>query len=116
MAQICNNRFPNFITMWLFFLYDSFERLICGPKYFLHRQSRKRRRSLWSCKGNGIAILIENMYQEQEFWYPYYRMKEAGAKVTVIGTGAKEYHSKIGLLAIAEMNRRNWSKQLISMQ
>jgi protease I len=26
-------------------------------------------------------------------------MKEAGAKVTVVGTGAKEYHSKIGLPA-----------------
>ena len=53
-------------------------------------------------QGKRIAILIENMYQEQEFWYPYYRMKEAGAKVTVVGTGAKEYHSKIGLLAIAD--------------
>ena len=54
-------------------------------------------------KGKRVAILIENYYQEQEFWYPYYRMKEAGAKVTVVGTGAKEYHSKIGLLVIAEV-------------
>jgi len=46
-----------------------------------------------------IAILIEDMYNELEFWYPYYRMKEAGAKVTVIGAGAKEYHSKVGLPA-----------------
>jgi protease I len=50
-------------------------------------------------KGKRIAILIEDMYNEFEFWYPYYRMKEAGAAVTVIGTGAKEYHSKIGLPA-----------------
>jgi deglycase len=49
--------------------------------------------------GKRIAILIEDMYQEHEFWYPFYRMKEAGAKVTVVGTGAKEYHSKIGLPA-----------------
>ena len=49
--------------------------------------------------GKRIAILIEDMYNEFEFWYPYYRMKEAGAKVTVVGTGAKEYHSKIGLPA-----------------
>jgi protease I len=49
--------------------------------------------------GKRIAILIEDMYNEQEFWYPYFRMKEAGAKVTVVGTGAKEYHSKIGLPA-----------------
>jgi protease I len=50
-------------------------------------------------KGKRIAILIEDMYNEFEFWYPYYRMKEAGASVTVVGTGAKEYHSKIGLPA-----------------
>lgn len=55
-------------------------------------------------KGKRIAILIENMYQEQEFWYPYFRMKEAGANVTVVGTGAKEYHSKIGLLALADIS------------
>ena len=28
-----------------------------------------------------IAILIEDWYEEMEFWYPYYRMKEAGADV-----------------------------------
>jgi protease I len=50
-------------------------------------------------EGKRIAILIEDMYQEHEFWYPFWRMKEAGAKVTVVGTGAKEYHSKIGLPA-----------------
>jgi protease I len=49
--------------------------------------------------GKRIAILIEDLYNEQEFWYPFYRMKEAGAKVTVIGAGAKEYHSKIGMPA-----------------
>jgi len=49
--------------------------------------------------GKRIAILIEDLYNEFEFWYPYYRMKEAGAQVTVVGTGAKEYHSKVGLPA-----------------
>ncbi|HSR10648.1 MAG TPA: type 1 glutamine amidotransferase domain-containing protein [Thermodesulfobacteriota bacterium] len=49
--------------------------------------------------GKRVAIFIEDMYNEFEFWYPYYRMMEAGAKVTVVGTGAKEYHSKIGLPA-----------------
>lgn len=50
-------------------------------------------------KGKRVAILIEDLYNEFEFWYPYYRLQEAGAKVTVVGTGAKEYHSKIGLAA-----------------
>jgi len=49
--------------------------------------------------GKRVALFVEDMYQEHEFWYPYWRMKEAGAKVTVVGTGAKEYHSKIGLPA-----------------
>jgi protease I len=49
--------------------------------------------------GKRVAIFIEEMYNENEFWYPYYRMKEAGAKVTVIGAGAKEYHSKVGVPA-----------------
>jgi len=50
-------------------------------------------------KGKRIAILVEDIYNEVEFWYPYYRMKEAGATVTVVGNGAKEYNSKIGLPA-----------------
>lgn len=50
-------------------------------------------------KGKRIALLIEDLYNEHEFWYPYYRMKEAGAEVIVVGTGAKEYHSKVGLPA-----------------
>jgi protease I len=50
-------------------------------------------------KGKRIAILVEDLYNELEFWYPYYRLKEAGAIVTVVGNGAKEYQSKIGLPA-----------------
>jgi protease I len=49
--------------------------------------------------GKRVAILIEDMYNEQEFWYPFFRMKEAGALVTIVGTGAKEYHSKFGMPA-----------------
>ncbi|MCU0597598.1 MAG: DJ-1/PfpI family protein, partial [Desulfobacterota bacterium] len=55
-------------------------------------------------KGKTVALLIEDLYNEFEFWYPYYRMKEAGAQVTVVGTGAKEYHSKIGLPAPGGVN------------
>jgi protease I len=62
-------------------------------------QSHQKGGSRMELKGKRIAILIEDNYNEFEFWYPYYRMKEAGASVTVIGTGAKEYHSKIGLPA-----------------
>jgi len=50
-----------------------------------------------SVKGKKVAILAENLYQEMELWVPYYRLKEAGAAVKVIGTGsAKSYTSKHG--------------------
>jgi protease I len=45
-----------------------------------------------------VAILVENLYEEVEFWYPYYRMKEAGAGVTIVGTGSSEtYRGKHGI-------------------
>ena len=44
-----------------------------------------------------IAILVEDLYQEQEVWYPYYRFQEAGADVVFVGTGSKkEYKGKYG--------------------
>ncbi|MBI3634798.1 MAG: type 1 glutamine amidotransferase [Candidatus Rokubacteria bacterium] len=47
--------------------------------------------------GKRIAILAENMYQEMELWVPYFRMKEEGAEVKVVGAGgAKSYASKHG--------------------
>lgn len=47
--------------------------------------------------GKRIAILAENMYQEMELWVPYYRLREEGANVTVVGTtGATTYTSKTG--------------------
>jgi protease I len=49
-------------------------------------------------KSKKIIILVETFYNEFEFWYPYYRLKEAGAQVTVVGSGSAEvYKSKAGL-------------------
>jgi len=48
-------------------------------------------------QGKRIAVLAENMYQEMELWVPYYRLREEGAEVKVIGAGgAKSYTSKHG--------------------
>jgi protease I len=48
--------------------------------------------------GKKIVILVETFYNEFEFWYPYYRLKEAGAQVLVVGSGsAATYTSKVGL-------------------
>ncbi|MGD8700919.1 MAG: type 1 glutamine amidotransferase domain-containing protein [Desulfosarcina sp.] len=49
-------------------------------------------------KGKTILILVETFYNEFEFWYPYYRLKEAGAEVIVVGSGSADtYKSKAGL-------------------
>ena len=40
-------------------------------------------------QGRKVAILIEDMFNIYEFWYPYYRLLEAGATVVVVGSGRK---------------------------
>ena len=48
-------------------------------------------------KGKKVVILAENHYQELELWVPYYRLKEEGAEVVVVGTGSsRTYTSKLG--------------------
>lgn len=48
-------------------------------------------------KGKRVAILAENIYQEMELWVPYYRLKEEGAEIRIVGAGgAKSYTSKLG--------------------
>lgn len=50
-----------------------------------------------------VAVLVENMYQELELWYPVLRLREAGASVTIVGPAKGEvYASKLGYPAIAE--------------
>ena len=49
-------------------------------------------------RGKRVAILAENNYEDQELWYPYYRLLEAGADVFVVGTGTSTvYASKHGV-------------------
>ncbi len=41
-------------------------------------------------RGKTIAILVEDMFNIHELWYPYYRLKEAGATVMVVGSGRRK--------------------------
>jgi protease I len=48
-------------------------------------------------KGLRAAVLVEQMYQELEVWYPVYRLREAGCQVTLVGPEAGQtYASKLG--------------------
>lgn len=47
--------------------------------------------------GKRIALLVDNVYQEMEVWYPLYRFREAGAEVMTVGAEAGQvYTSKLG--------------------
>jgi protease I len=56
-------------------------------------------------QGKRVAILVEDLYQEMEVWYPLYRLREAGAQVVTLGTGKKsEYASKCGYPVTADQD------------
>ncbi|MFB3907541.1 MAG: type 1 glutamine amidotransferase domain-containing protein [Candidatus Eisenbacteria bacterium] len=46
--------------------------------------------------GKRIGVLVEDLYQDLEVWYPVLRFREAGAQVRIIGPEKKEYMSKHG--------------------
>lgn len=53
--------------------------------------------------GKTVAILVENLYQELEVWYPLLRLREAGARVLTVGQEAGQtYTSKHGYPVVAD--------------
>ena len=49
-------------------------------------------------QGKKVIILVEEMYNDLEFWYPYYRLKEAGVQVVVVGSArVDQYLGKSGI-------------------
>lgn len=57
--------------------------------------------------GKRIAILAEDLYEDLELWYPVLRFREAGAEVTIIGSGSETYASKHGYPVQADMSAEN---------
>ena len=58
-----------------------------------------------SLQGKKVLIPIEDMYNDLEFWYPYYRLKEAGAEVVVVGSGRKAtFDGKAGTDKAVDVN------------
>ena len=61
-------------------------------------------------KGKRAAVLVEQLYQEMEVWYPVYRLREAGCKVTLVGPEAGQtYPSKLGYPAKSDKAARDVS-------
>ena len=60
-----------------------------------------------SLTGKKVLLLVEQGYEELEFWYPKLRMLEEGAEVTVASRETGIYHSKRGYPAKAEHAIRN---------
>jgi len=46
-----------------------------------------------------LAVLVEDLFEDLELWYPVIRMREAGATVVLLGTGKIDYRGKHGLAA-----------------
>ena len=61
-------------------------------------------------QGKRAAVLVEQQYQEMEVWYPAYRLREAGCKVTLVGPEAGQtYPSKLGYPAKSDKAARDVS-------
>ncbi len=58
-------------------------------------------------KNKKAAILVEDLYNDFEVWVPYYRLKEEGVLVHVIGSGtALTYHGKYGVPISADKSAK----------
>ncbi len=54
-----------------------------------------------------VAVLVEDLYQVLEVWYPYFRLREEGIKTVLVGTGKKSYKSRDGYLAEEELDAKD---------
>ena len=53
---------------------------------------------------NLVILLVEDAFRDEELIYPYYRFKEAGYTVKVVGPErGKEYKGKFGLPIVSDM-------------
>ena len=53
--------------------------------------------------GKTIAYLVDEGFEDLEFWVPYMRLQEEGATVTVVASKIKTYHGKACLEATPDV-------------
>lgn len=51
-----------------------------------------------------IAVLIEDLFEDSELIYPYYRLLEAGFETVLLGPKVKQYHSKHNLVMKSQLS------------
>jgi protease I len=66
---------------------------------------QRAKEKVMELKNRRVVILVENMFNDLEFWYPFYRLKEAGADVVVAGSGSSgKYTGKSGTETMVDTN------------
>lgn len=54
--------------------------------------------------GKKAIVLLDQLYQEMEVWYPLYRLREEGVETVLVGPEEeKNYPSKIGYPAVSDL-------------
>jgi protease I len=54
-------------------------------------------------KGKHIAFLVEDGFEDLEFWVTFMRLREEGARVTVVGSRLERFHGKHCLTATPDV-------------
>jgi len=53
-------------------------------------------------KGKRVAYLVEDGFEDLEFWVPYMRLREEGAELCVVGSRLERFRGKYGLYAMPD--------------
>jgi protease I len=60
--------------------------------------------------GKTVGVLVEDLYEDLELWYPVFRLREEGAKVLLVGPEAgKTFNSKHGYPAVSDSSAKDSS-------
>jgi protease I len=62
--------------------------------------------------GKKAIVLVDQLYQEMEVWYPLYRLREEGVEVVLVGPEEdRSYPSKVGYPAVSD-----WAASSVAMR
>jgi protease I len=64
----------------------------------------QKKEETMSLHGKKVLLMVEELYNDREFWYPYYRLQEEGAQVVVVAPQAgKIYTGAAGIKARSDL-------------